>query len=319
MLTILFALLISIPSWAQVTWAPSIEHQQGLPASVKVFSTTDSLDGKPFKAYYLLADLKDPKLEIETRVGNGKRYTPKQYYDQEAGQVLAVVNTTFFSFADNSNLNLVINNGKVLAAQASVKRKNPKGNDTLTYHPTTGAIGFFKKGRADVAWAYTLGKKKKPVELSAPYPTKIGDLPAPAPSKRNVPGMRRWKPRTAVAGGPVLVQNGQMHITAEEEMRGGASFRGLNPRTAMGYTPNNQLIILVVEGRNKGVAEGATLDQLAQLMIDLGSQEAVNLDGGGSSALFIKGRDTIKPSDKEGQRPVPAVLVLKYKESGGKK
>ncbi|RNI26807.1 phosphodiester glycosidase family protein [Rufibacter latericius] len=305
---------ISLSGFAQVKWQPSPEHQAGLPASVKVFFTADSLDGKPFRAYYLEADLKDPKLEILTRIGNGKRYTPKQYYEQETGNVLAVVNTTFFSFADNSNLNLVINNGKVLAPQAPVRRKNPNGPDTLTYYPTTGAIGFFRNRTADVAWAYNVGKKKKTMELTAPYAVRANGQPNPAPSRRTARNMKRWKPRVAVGGGPVLVQDGKAHITAEEEMRGGASFIGPNPRTVMGYTPDQKLIILMVEGRNKGVAEGASLEQLARLMVELGCREALNLDGGGSSALYVKGKDTIKPSDKEGQRPVPAVLVLKYKE-----
>lgn len=281
---------------------------------MKVFTTSDSLDGKPFRAYYLEADLKDPKLEIVARVGNGQRFTPKQYYEQETGNVLAVVNTTFFSFADNSNLNLVINNGKVLAMQAPVWRKNPNGTDTLTYYPTTGVIGFFRNRTADVAWAYNVGKKKKTMELAAPYAAGTNGQPAPAPSRRTARHMKRWKPQTAVGGGPVLVQDGKVHVTAQEEMRGGASFIGPNPRTVMGYTPDQKLIILMVEGRNKGIAEGASLDQLAQLMVSLGCREAVNLDGGGSSALYVKGKDTIKPSDKEGQRPVPAVLVLKYKE-----
>ncbi len=281
---------------------------------MQVFVTTDSLGGKPFKAYYLIADLKDPKLEVLTRVGNGKRYTPKQYFEQEPGNVLATVNTTFFSFADNSNLNLVINDGKVLAAQAPVKRKNPKGQDTLTFYPTTGAIGFFRNRKADVAWAYNVGKKKKTMELAAPYKTRAADGAVPEPSPKTVKGMKRWKPRVAVGGGPVLVQNGNEHITAEEEMRGGAGFRGPHPRTVMGYTPDNKFIILMVEGRNKGIAEGASLDQLAQLMVSLGCHEALNLDGGGSSALYIKGKDTIKPSDNGNQRPVPAVLVLKYKD-----
>ncbi|MFN9783889.1 MAG: phosphodiester glycosidase family protein, partial [Sphingobacteriales bacterium] len=38
--------------------------------------------------------------------------------------------------------------------------------------------------------------------------------------------------------------------------------------------------------------------------------EALNLDGGGSSCLLVNGRETIKPSDKTGQRPVPAVLLI---------
>ncbi|AKQ46945.1 hypothetical protein TH63_16970 [Rufibacter radiotolerans] len=311
LVTIVF---VSFTGFAQVNWVPSPEHEQGLPTSVKVFTTSDSLDGKPFRAFYLEADLKDPKLEILTRVGNGKRFTPKQYYEQEPGNVLAVVNTTFFSFADNSNLNLVINDGKVLAPQAAVRRKNPKGADTLTFYPTTGAIGFFRNRSIDVAWAYNVGKKKKTMELAAPYAVNQDGQAAPAPSKKTVKGMKRWKPRVAVGGGPVLVQNGKAHVTAEEEMRGGASFTGPNPRTVMGYTPDQKLIILMVEGRNKGIAEGASLDQLAQLMVSLDCQEALNLDGGGSSALYVKGKDTIKPSDKEGQRPVPAVLVLKYKE-----
>ncbi|WP_062543265.1 phosphodiester glycosidase family protein [Rufibacter tibetensis] len=310
----LTAALLSFSGFAQVNWVPSAQHQEGLPTSVKVFITSDSLDGKPVRAYYLEADLKDLKLEVLTRVGNGKRYTPQQYYEKEAGNVLAVVNTTFFSFADNSNLNLIINDGKVLAPQASVKRKNPKGTDTLTYHPTTGAIGFFRNRTVDVAWAYNVGKRKKTMELAAPYDSDMNGQPAPEPSKRTVKRIKRWKPEVAVGGGPVLVQDGKVHITAEEEMRGGAGFRGPHPRTAMGYKPNNKFIILMVEGRNKGIAEGASLDQLAKLMVELGCKEALNLDGGGSSALYVKGKDTIKPSDKEGQRPVPAVLVLKYKE-----
>jgi len=39
--------------------------------------------------------------------------------------------------------------------------------------------------------------------------------------------------------------------------------------------------------------------------------EALNLDGGGSSCLLINGKETIKPSDKEGQRPVPAVFMIR--------
>jgi exopolysaccharide biosynthesis protein len=46
-------------------------------------------------------------------------------------------------------------------------------------------------------------------------------------------------------------------------------------------------------------------------LIDLGAVEAINLDGGGSSCLLINGKETIKPSDPTGQRPVPAVFFVK--------
>jgi exopolysaccharide biosynthesis protein len=92
----------------------------------------------------------------------------------------------------------------------------------------------------------------------------------------------------------------------------GKAINDKHPRTAMGYTKDNKLIILVIEGRNN-VAHGATLHQEAQILKDLGCVEALNLDGGGSSYMLVNGKETIKPSDKEGQRPVPAIFIIRRK------
>ena len=120
--------------------------------------------------------------------------------------------------------------------------------------------------------------------------------------------------QTAVGGGPVLVQNGLVKITNNEELKfAGKAINDQHPRTLMGYTKDNQLIIMVIEGRNPNIAEGATLLQAAQLMAGLGCTEALNLDGGGSSCLLINGKETIKPSDKSVQRPVPAVFIISEK------
>ena len=81
----------------------------------------------------------------------------------------------------------------------------------------------------------------------------------------------------------------------------------------MGYTRDGRLIVLAVQGRFPGVAEGATLAQEARILRDLGCYEALNLDGGGSSCMLINGKPTIQPSDKEGQRPVPSVFLIKLK------
>ena len=88
----------------------------------------------------------------------------------------------------------------------------------------------------------------------------------------------------------------------------------LHPRTAMGYTKKNKLIILVIQGRSPGVAEGATLAEEAKILADLGCYEALNLDGGGSSCMLVNGKETIRPSDKEGQRPVPGVFMIRRKK-----
>jgi exopolysaccharide biosynthesis protein len=104
-----------------------------------------------------------------------------------------------------------------------------------------------------------------------------------------------------------------MRITNEEELKFyGKAIHDKHPRTAMGYTKDNKLIVLVVEGRNPGIAEGATLPQLAKILRDLGCVEALNLDGGGSSCMLVNGKETIQPSDKK-QRAVPAVFIIRKK------
>ena len=124
-------------------------------------------------------------------------------------------------------------------------------------------------------------------------------------------GLRKWKMQTAVGGGPVLLQNGEIKVTNNEELKfANKAINDKHPRTAMGYTKDGKLIILMIEGRSK-IAGGATLTQMAQLFKDLGCAEALNLDGGGSSCLLVNGKETIKVSDKEGQRAVPAVFVIK--------
>ena len=118
--------------------------------------------------------------------------------------------------------------------------------------------------------------------------------------------------KTAIGGGPVLIQNGEIQITNNEELKfAGKAINDKHPRTAMGYTADGKLIILVVEGRNPK-ASGATLIQQAEILKDLGCVEALNLDGGGSSCLLINGKETIAPSDKK-QRAVPAVFMITVK------
>ena len=118
--------------------------------------------------------------------------------------------------------------------------------------------------------------------------------------------------QTAIGGGPALIHHGVVRITNNEEMMfTGKAQHDRHPRTAMGYTADGKLIIMVVEGRNQGVAEGASLIHLAEMLKELGCVEALNLDGGGSSCMLVNGKETIKPSDKEGQRPVPAVFMIK--------
>src|SRR5882757_6388148 len=97
-----------------------------LPSSVHVFRTEDSLQGRPSIAYYVSAPLKDKSLLFTTQVGYGKRWQPAQYYQQEENPLL-VINTAFFSFKTNGNLNVVVKDGKMVAWNQPSRRM--KGKD----------------------------------------------------------------------------------------------------------------------------------------------------------------------------------------------
>lgn len=320
-----FLFLISYSSFtgAQTQWQNVDSLYGPLPASVHVYRTTSLIDGRPNIAYYLEADLKDKRLDFTVDTTFQRRLTPAGFYEKNQ-QPLLVVNTTFFSFATNQNLNVVIKDGKLVGY--NIHTLNGKGKDTLTYrHPFGSAIGISKKREADVAWMFTDSAQRypyvrqfpvKPLRDSLSTFTKDQAIRAILTEKGDQKKSRlyfpAWKMRTAVGGGPVLLQNGEVKVTNNEELKfAGKALDDKHPRTAMGYTRDHKLIVLVIEGRHPGVAEGATLTQEALLLKQIGCIEALNLDGGGSSCMLVNGKSTIQVSDKEGQRPVPAVFLIR--------
>lgn len=304
---------------SQLQWQNVDSLFQPLPPSVHVYKTTSLLEGKPNIAYYVEADLKNKDLDFTADTTFKRRLTPSKFYEKNDNPLL-VVNTTFFSFATNQNLNVVVKNKKLVGY--NIHTINGRGKDTMTYrHPFGSAIGISKKREADVAWLYTDSSLRIPRSSQYVLPAIKDSIQIPGQrylfEKTSVPhqiGFEKWKMQTAVGGGPVLLQHGEINITNNEELKfSGKAIDDKHPRTAMGYTKDNKLIILVVEGRNPGKAEGATLTQEAQIFKELGCWEALNLDGGGSSCMLVNGMETIKVSDKEGQRPVPAVFIIRRK------
>ena len=91
----------------------------------------------------------------------------------------------------------------------------------------------------------------------------------------------KGKPYNAISGSHMLIVEGELIEGLDSEIPA--------PRTALGvdYGPD-RLVIVVVDGRQPFYSEGATLTQLADLMVDYGVYTAMNMDGGGSSTLVIE-------------------------------
>jgi exopolysaccharide biosynthesis protein len=320
--SLLLFFLLAVAADAQLKWENVDSLYQPLPKSVHVYRTNDSMfDGKPNIAYYVIADLKDKKLLVDADTTYQRRLTPAQFYEKN-NKPLVVVNCTYFSFETNQNLNAVIDEGKLVGY--NIHSIAGRGKDTFTYrHPFRSAIGITKKREADVAWLFTDSLNKNSFALQHPVPVwkdsilqlslKDAENNTSIVSHTKVQSsLKKWKMQTAVGGGPVLLQNGEIKITNNEElMFAGNAINDKHPRTAMGYTKDNKLIILVVQGRSPSIAEGVTLTQEAQILKNLGCWEALNLDGGGSSCMLINGKNTITPSSNGVQRAIPAVFLLK--------
>ncbi|MGB9826825.1 MAG: stalk domain-containing protein, partial [Desulfofundulus sp.] len=82
-------------------------------------------------------------------------------------------------------------------------------------------------------------------------------------------------------------------------------------RTAIGVDKRGRVLLVVVEGRQKGWSAGVTLEELAYLMAELGAVRAAALDGGGSSGMWVKGRLVSRPSEGRERGLADAILVLR--------
>lgn len=111
-----------------------------------------------------------------------------------------------------------------------------------------------------------------------------------------------------ISGGPYLVKNGEVFVdmTAQKLQ----SIGGRNPRTAIGYTKDNDLIMIAADGR-EGSSIGLTLVELANLMKSLGCINAINLDGGGSTVMYVNGQIVNKPQQYGGIALSNALVISK--------
>lgn len=118
-----------------------------------------------------------------------------------------------------------------------------------------------------------------------------------------------WDKTTDVVGaGPRLLKNGAIVVTSKEEEFPADIAVGRAPRTAVGVTKDGHIVLLVVDGRQRD-SIGMSLQELAQMMQELGCNDAMNLDGGGSSEMVVNGKAVNNPSDGR-ERSVGGALMI---------
>jgi hypothetical protein len=277
----------------------------GLPQSIKVYEgEAVNSDGQPIHAWYVDVDYSDRSLEIKSvlsKSASGRETTSA--LAQQVGALVAV-NGAYFGMTEvpASTYNTVISDGQVLAKNPwSVKRG---GRDVFN---TRGVFGVRRDRTFEISWVAHIG------ETTFGYPSPLPNTPenpSPPPSENFPMGGKEWNYiREAMGGGPVLVKNNSIKITDTEELFGGSHTTARHPRTAVGFSARGHLILFAIDGRQPHHSVGMTLPELAQTMRELGCIEALNFDGGGSTAIAVNGKILNRPSDGK-ERPVTSVLAI---------
>ena len=290
----------NVKSFSKITmrWQ-TIEHApHELPAGIKVM--TGRNDELPINAWAAIIDPTDPDVNLDVIVSEDldRRETLTQFSENKKARV--VVNGGYFLMDKNPTEHvglLYVNNRTVAPATRSVLRNNKR------YYTARGALGFLDDGGIDIAWVTSrndsLFNFAEPLENRPEKPVDSFDFSI----------AETWEVDDALHAGPVLMHEGKIRITSDEEVFFGSTIPNIHPRTAAGYRNSGELVLLVVDGRQID-SRGVDLQELAILMRDLGCVEAINLDGGGSSAMVVDGKLLNRPSGTTSQREVMSAIAV---------
>lgn len=121
-------------------------------------------------------------------------------------------------------------------------------------------------------------------------------------STRTTPDLRGVT--TAIGGGPALVRAGKVQraraLKSNER----------HPRSALGWNAEH-FFLVVVDGRQPRHSMGMTLPELGQYLAELGCTEAINLDGGASTELWLRGKILNRPCSGQERNTATTLVLLK--------
>jgi exopolysaccharide biosynthesis protein len=285
-----------------IEWKPMREVNRALPEGIRVYEGHSTQI--PLQAWYVRVREADPQITTRVVVST----------DDDRRETAA-------EFAQRTGACIVINGGYFRMDLIPARHVGLlKADNTLIEHPTSSvvrdgmrfpvaraALGFTTEGQIDVAWI--VGEGQTLFELTKPQQNRPGVPDSTFDAQTGTP----WLVQDAIAAGPCLIANGEIHITDTAEVFFGTSIPKVHPRTAAGYLRDGDLILLVVDGR-QDESRGVDLKELAVIMKQLGCVEALNLDGGGSSTMVVNNELLNRPAGGTVQREVMSALAVFYEE-----
>lgn len=225
--------------------------------------------------------------------------------ERKAGE--AVLFTPEFhrtTLTDGNGTEIVVRSGKI------VQINTGRGSSII---PEKGyVISVSGKMRDEIMPFVKVGKKIEVSTLFYSMATAIPAVTSPRPDTTRE--MRLLNDlidsEDIVGGSPQLIKSGRIDITWEREKRTRDFVDTRHPRTAVAKLKDGKFLAITVDGRSEA-SGGIGLQDLAEYLLSLGAVDAMNLDGGGSTTMWLDGKVVNKPSDKEGERKVSDALIVR--------
>ncbi|MFZ4583511.1 MAG: phosphodiester glycosidase family protein, partial [Paludibacter sp.] len=308
--------LAAEPAALSLTWSPMTAINTNLPAEIKVYNTTSTLNGRSFSAWYAIADMSTGNIELKTTLATTAQ-KPSQFIATSTGETTYVMtNGGYFGYSGSnvSSYSLAVDRNTKKADNISALTRG-----SYSYPVTRGAFGVTQSQTPLLKW--TSGDNG----YELPSPNVEGETPQASPNQTFPTTAVKWNPYTAIGGAPVLLKNGKIsfdfttttsgkYMTNYELLQTDIFSTSIRPpRTVIGSTADNKIVLFVCDGRQGTYSDGATMLELAQIMKGIGCVNALNLDGGGSSAIIAGGTLLNKPSDGT-ERAVPSVVAFVKKK-----
>ena len=271
-----------------------------LPEGMELYQGINS--EMPLKAWVAIIDLDNPNIAIKVLSSSDKDRmdTPQQF--MEITQARLVINGGYFNATKIPSQHVgLLKTNNILEEPAS----HSIYRDSKKHFITRGAFGILQDGKVDIAWCST--KNDSIFEWDRPINNRPGSSSDSIPFSKG----QYWNVRDAIHAGPVLISDGNIDLTINDEVFFNTPVAGVQPRTAVGYTNDNDLILMVVDGRQVD-SRGVYLEELAIMMLEFNCIEAINLDGGGSSTMVADNRLVNRPSGRTSQREVMSVIGVFY-------
>ncbi len=288
---------------AQIVWVEQTANHN-LPAGIRVWVGQNTSTRE-----YLTrveADLSNPAITAQAYYSIPYKTTTT--FSRDVGAYISI-NGGFFDIAGGGSVSTVITGNELL--YATPKQSTISGK-VFPFMRAFFGLGADLTPRID--WIHHFTPAIEDLYRFDLPPNNQTGAPAPMPTRAE--GHYYGDVLTGVGAGPNLVEGGVVNVRRFEELyNNGLQWDQRVPRSAVGIKADGKTVVFLTGDSGVMMADfnfsgGLTLQRLAEILVEIGVVKGMNLDGGGSTTMAVRGSLLSKPSGGTQQRPVPTILSI---------